>query len=159
MYTLVNVYHAAKMRPRLVICFYFVFCYSFISDWCVRDDLFLKLRKIHKRRPKTNLQRRHQNIFVGHRGGKIRFWGGKNSKKCRKWLILAIFFLLAGGGVAEPSTGGGGRAFNWGGANPPCPLDAATANVACFYRPIAIKLLIIVKMLKQHEKGNLIIIV
>ena len=41
----------------------------------------------------------------GHRGGKMRFWGGKNPKICRKWLTLATFFLLTGGG-AEPPTGG-----------------------------------------------------
>ena len=43
----------------------------------------------------------------GHRGGKMRFWGGKYPKICRKWLILAIFFLLTGGKWgAEPPTGG-----------------------------------------------------
>ena len=38
-------------------------------------------------------------IFCGGiEGGKMRFWGGKNPKICRKWLILAFFFLLSGGG-------------------------------------------------------------
>ena len=57
-----------------------------------------------------------RNFFVGggHRGGKMRFWGGKNPKICRKWLILAIFFFWLGGKV------GGGRASDWGHL-PPMP--------------------------------------
>ena len=46
----------------------------------------------------------------GHRRGKMWFWGGKNSKFCRKWLIWAIFSSDGGGGKwgTEPPTGGGG---------------------------------------------------
>ena len=51
----------------------------------------------------------------GHWGGKMRFWGGKNQKICRKWLILAIFFFWLGGGQV------GGRASDGGGQMPPCP--------------------------------------
>ena len=63
-----------------------------------------------------------RNFFFcgGHRGGKMWFWGGKKSKICRKWLILAIFFFWLGGKWgAEPPTGG---------HLPPMPpsLDAAT---------------------------------
>ena len=57
-------------------------------------------------------------LWGGHRGGKMWFWGGKNPKTCRKWLILAIFSSDRGGQVgAEPPTGGR-----------KCP-DAATAYV------------------------------
>ena len=50
----------------------------------------------------------------GHRGGKMWFWGGKNPKICRKWLILAIFFFWLGGQA-------GGQSFWRGGANAPMP--------------------------------------
>ena len=61
-------------------------------------------------------QWRHQKIFCGgHRGGKMRIWGGKNVKISWKWLILAVFFF------------GGGK---WGQSLRlkchPCPPHAAT---------------------------------
>ena len=74
--------------------------------------------------PYICMQWRHQKFFCGgHRGGKMRFWGGKNPKICRKWLMLAIFFFWRGasGGGAEPPTGG---AFPPPPVPPP-PLDAA----------------------------------
>ena len=43
--------------------------------------------------------------------GQMRFWAGKNSKICRKLLILAIFFFWLGAS--------GGRASDWG-KMPPC---------------------------------------
>ena len=51
-------------------------------------------------------------IFCGgHRGGKMRFWWGKNQKICPKLLILAIFsFWWGRQGGAEPLTGGGANA-------------------------------------------------
>ena len=44
----------------------------------------------------------------GHRGGKMRFWGGKNQKRCLQRLILSNFPLWGGGKWrgAEPPTGG-----------------------------------------------------
>ena len=68
-----------------------------------------------------NNQWRHQNfLWGGHRGGKMRFWGGKNPKICWKWLILAIFSFWWGKV--------GGRSSDWVGQMPPCPLDAAAVN-------------------------------
>ena len=34
------------------------------------------------------------------------------------------------------------------------PKHLKKSNAACFYTPIVLKLLIIVQMWKQHEKGN-----
>ena len=48
----------------------------------------------------------------GHRGGKMRFWGGKNPKICRKWLILTIF---------SSDWGASGGQSLQGGQMPPCP--------------------------------------
>ena len=50
-----------------------------------------------------------RNFWRGASRGKLRFWGGKNPKICRKWLILAIFSSdggQVGGGGAEPLMGG-----------------------------------------------------
>ena len=43
----------------------------------------------------------------GHWGDKMHFWGGKNTKICRKWLIL-VFFLLTGGKWRFRAFDGGG---------------------------------------------------
>ena len=58
----------------------------------------------------------------GHRGGKMRFWGGKNPKSCRKWLILAIF-------SSDGEGASGGRASNWGAFPPWPPLDAGATTI------------------------------
>ena len=59
-------------------------------------------------------------IFVGrHRGGKMRFWRGKNPKICRKWLILAILSSNGGGEWGKSLRLGGGKC-------PYAPFDAAT---------------------------------
>ena len=58
----------------------------------------------------------------GHRGGKKQFWGGKNQKICKKWLILATFSFWLGGMWGQSLRLGGG-------ANAPMPpLDAATES-------------------------------
>ena len=41
----------------------------------------------------------------GHWGGIMHFWGDKNQKNCRKWLMFA-FFSFNGVRGAEPPTGG-----------------------------------------------------
>ena len=59
-------------------------------------------------------------FFVGrHRGGKMRFWGGKNSKHCRNGWFWPFFLLIEG--QVE-----GGRASDWGKMPPIPPLYAAT---------------------------------
>ena len=72
-----------------------------------------------------DIQWRHQNFFLGgvHRGGKMRFWGGKYPKICHKWLILAIFSSDRGG------ASGGKQSLRLRGECPYAPLDAATDDI------------------------------
>ena len=67
-------------------------------------------------------QWRHQNFLLGAPRGKMQFWGGKNPKICRKWLILAIF-------SSDWGKWGEGRASDlWANAPMPPPLDASTEH-------------------------------
>ena len=45
-----------------------------------------------------DVQWRHQNFLWGHRGVKMRFWGGKYPKKLPKMAYFCHFVLLTGGG-------------------------------------------------------------
>ena len=88
-----------------------VHLWSCACNWCDRlQPLF------------RSYQWRHQKFFCGgHRGGKMWFWGGKKSKICRTWLILAIFFFWLG-------SKWGGQSLRRGAFAPHTPLDAATGS-------------------------------
>ena len=67
-----------------------------------------------------------KNFLWGASRGQNTFLRGKNSKICRKWLILTILFSSSDGGGG--GGGQGGRASDWGKMPPHAPIDAATGD-------------------------------
>ena len=92
------------------LCHSYVNCAFYLDNNCIFMYTNAKYGIL-----RLNIHSGGTRIFCGgHRGGKMRFWGGKNPKICRKWLILAIFFFWLG-------ESGGQSLWLGGGQMPRCP--------------------------------------